>query len=825
MLLGRPWQMGNFITVKEKADGTYLEFPDPKNIEKTKYEFLACPRMSSPELDATLGILSRPSNISCYSIAAGEPEFRTHQDGNSATRVLRATDSAELLERAQECESSNFEPNQETPSVSTGPAQFTSKQDDLPQNENAREILPPTTGSNRILDNRIGKASVFKEDDSPNIFSHPTLDQPPPPRRTLRRRPHFPTRMPIPLISNPANPRHAIERDRDRPDIAPAGGMSIFENPNAPIEDVLDEYVRQRARTSNPRLSPAMIICSDGRSISNGRDSQGRLRARGVGRDGAVVIENPETRIPEVHRCWGVGWFAYLSPPLADDPVLTSNAPTAPVPPLSTDAEELMNDFITNYPTDSSSPDPCSTSSSSFEMQDVYNGPAVSPFGTACSDPLAALDLGSADTPIEIRRRQTTRPTPLLPEAPPMDFSDATLADEDDDMPELQSVSSYEPGEMSEDSDSSTSSESDYTYDDEDSFITGRHDMPLPRGARLLSRFCPRDPDSDDFYNGIPACYICEEPKPDCYHTTLPPTTDNVYTVGDEWVHAYLHAVLSLGDKQREKDFRQAQAGYRRHGNSSISTASPILDGARPSGPPHSSQPNGWSTPSRHAHSSNKHPDTPRPTTPDSPDPFEARFDIPSRRTQALSLRGCFGTLDQPLLVNFPFFSPPQPRRLAPPKNEREKVRRCGQLTYWILQVNGVRTMRSQIEVLLFRIAFTIVAREWGIFDKVERNIMARLNREFRLSATALRNHYTFPYGCPFLHDDEASFLYYAMLIFRMHKRPSIAFDIERLLRLEFTDSRPVRYLLRAGFLDRRSNGRYDDINLIYQQHPESCPW
>ncbi|KII82624.1 hypothetical protein PLICRDRAFT_181242 [Plicaturopsis crispa FD-325 SS-3] len=281
----------------------------------------------------------------------------------------------------------------------------------------------------------------------------------------------------------------------------------------------------------------------------------------------------------------------------------------------------------------------------------------------------------------------------------------------------------------------------------------------------------------------------------------------------------------TLGDKQREKDFRQAQAGYRRHGNSSISTASPILDGACPSGPPHSSQPNGWSTPSRHAHSSNKHPDTPRPTTPDSPDPFEARFDIPSRRTQALSLRGCFGTLDQPLLVNFPFFSPPQPRHLAPPKNEREKVRCCGQLTYWILQVNGVRTMRSQIEVLLFRIAFTIIAREWGIFDKVERNIMARLNREFRLSATALRNHYTFPYGCPFLHDDEASFLYYTMLIFRMHKRPSIAFDIERLLRLEFTDSRPVRYLLRAGFLDRRSNGRYDDINLIYQQHPESCPW
>lgn len=33
MLLGRPWQKGNFVGIEEKHDGMYLTFKDPETIE------------------------------------------------------------------------------------------------------------------------------------------------------------------------------------------------------------------------------------------------------------------------------------------------------------------------------------------------------------------------------------------------------------------------------------------------------------------------------------------------------------------------------------------------------------------------------------------------------------------------------------------------------------------------------------------------------------------------------------------------------------------------------------------------------------------------
>jgi hypothetical protein len=42
MLLGRPWQRGNFVSIDERSDGTYLLFKDPKSLD-TRYEFLVTP--------------------------------------------------------------------------------------------------------------------------------------------------------------------------------------------------------------------------------------------------------------------------------------------------------------------------------------------------------------------------------------------------------------------------------------------------------------------------------------------------------------------------------------------------------------------------------------------------------------------------------------------------------------------------------------------------------------------------------------------------------------------------------------------------------------
>lgn len=229
-------------------------------------------------------------------------------------------------------------------------------------------------------------------------------------------------------------------------------------------------------------------------------------------------------------------------------------------------------------------------------------------------------------------------------------------------------------------------------------------------------------------------------------------------------------------------------------------------------------------------------------------DPFERRFDIPSRHSQDEG--DCFlGSIDYPLHVDSRYFTTPQYRQLLAAGNPRELIRRQRLFERWRSRLHQLRTIRAHILVAIKRAAFTIVAREWAALDSMQRNLMMRENRvrnnnwfrhflplipayarspflvdqAYGLSSTALREQYTFPYGSPLLHDHEAAFLYYAMLLFRAHNRNSLSTTIEKALRLEFTDSRPVRFMLRAGLLDRGINGRYTELHEIHA--PERSPW
>jgi len=47
LLLGRPWQRGNYVSIDERRDGTYLLFKDPKNLE-ARYEVLVTPDSMTP---------------------------------------------------------------------------------------------------------------------------------------------------------------------------------------------------------------------------------------------------------------------------------------------------------------------------------------------------------------------------------------------------------------------------------------------------------------------------------------------------------------------------------------------------------------------------------------------------------------------------------------------------------------------------------------------------------------------------------------------------------------------------------------------------------
>ena len=62
LLLGRSWQRGNYITIDEQRDGTYLLFKDPKNLEARFEILLARDKMFS--MNSQYGIYpKRPTTL------------------------------------------------------------------------------------------------------------------------------------------------------------------------------------------------------------------------------------------------------------------------------------------------------------------------------------------------------------------------------------------------------------------------------------------------------------------------------------------------------------------------------------------------------------------------------------------------------------------------------------------------------------------------------------------------------------------------------------------------------------------------------------------
>ena len=62
LLLGRPWQRGNYVSIDERMEGTYLLFKDPKNLE-VRYEIMV--GIEAPDLSWSFDptIWSVPENL------------------------------------------------------------------------------------------------------------------------------------------------------------------------------------------------------------------------------------------------------------------------------------------------------------------------------------------------------------------------------------------------------------------------------------------------------------------------------------------------------------------------------------------------------------------------------------------------------------------------------------------------------------------------------------------------------------------------------------------------------------------------------------------
>jgi len=72
LLLGRPWQRGNYVSIDERRDGTYLLFKDPKSLE-ARYEVLVTPDAMNPvDWDFDPSTWYAQEKVTSYFISTGE---------------------------------------------------------------------------------------------------------------------------------------------------------------------------------------------------------------------------------------------------------------------------------------------------------------------------------------------------------------------------------------------------------------------------------------------------------------------------------------------------------------------------------------------------------------------------------------------------------------------------------------------------------------------------------------------------------------------------------------------------------------------------------
>ena len=71
LLLGRPWQRGNFISIDERLEGTYLLFKDQHM--RVRYELLVTPDMSATHNPEITDYLARAGTLYNYMIQVQHP--------------------------------------------------------------------------------------------------------------------------------------------------------------------------------------------------------------------------------------------------------------------------------------------------------------------------------------------------------------------------------------------------------------------------------------------------------------------------------------------------------------------------------------------------------------------------------------------------------------------------------------------------------------------------------------------------------------------------------------------------------------------------------
>jgi hypothetical protein len=103
LLLGRPWQRGNYVSIDERREGTYLLFKDAHSLE-VRYEIMVNPESPDPAWDFDPSIWKVPANLLItvpeHSASASNQERATRQARNVGYPIWKsARVSASVLQK------------------------------------------------------------------------------------------------------------------------------------------------------------------------------------------------------------------------------------------------------------------------------------------------------------------------------------------------------------------------------------------------------------------------------------------------------------------------------------------------------------------------------------------------------------------------------------------------------------------------------------------------------------------------------------------------------------------------------------------------------
>ena len=90
LLLGRPWQRGNFVSIDERRNGTYLLFKDPKSLE-ARYEILVSGDRINPEVQYEIPVWDVPDSavLLTYQVTIKEePKISEPLNDGPTTRLI-----------------------------------------------------------------------------------------------------------------------------------------------------------------------------------------------------------------------------------------------------------------------------------------------------------------------------------------------------------------------------------------------------------------------------------------------------------------------------------------------------------------------------------------------------------------------------------------------------------------------------------------------------------------------------------------------------------------------------------------------------------------